>query len=116
MKTMKTMKTNGAPATLGAMFGRVLSVASSNKTTMTRLAALSMLERGPSNITALAGMLCQSPAAATGLVDRLESDGLLVRYRDPMGDRREILLRLTPQGQELITALLSAMSGEEVAV
>src|SRR5689334_12829087 len=42
-----------------------------------------------------------SRATVTGLLDRLEAEGLLTRAIDPH-DRRCFILRLTPKGRELI--------------
>ena len=62
-------------------------------------------------------------ANITRLVDRLEEAGHVVRDNDP-GDRRVLLAKLTPQGQELfdrfvpahrawVTQLMSCLSADE---
>ncbi|MFI1177902.1 MarR family winged helix-turn-helix transcriptional regulator [Streptomyces melanogenes] len=47
----------------------------------------------------LAEKLVMSPAAITGRLDSLEQSGLLERQRVP-GDRRRILVELTPAGRQ----------------
>lgn len=46
----------------------------------------------------------------TGLVDRLESEGLIVR-ESADGDRRVTIARLTPRGQETFAAMARAHEG-----
>ena len=46
----------------------------------------------------------------TGLVERLESDGLVLR-ETPDGDRRVTVARLTPKGEELFGAMAAAHEG-----
>jgi DNA-binding MarR family transcriptional regulator len=41
----------------------------------------------------------------TRLVDRLEKLGLVTRRRDPEGDRRQVLVEITPAGKEKIRPL-----------
>ena len=58
-------------------------------------------------IRAVAERLCVQHHTAVALVDRLEDRGLLARERSTL-DRREVLLRLTDAGAELL-AQLSAL-------
>ena len=50
---------------------------------------------------ALAKGMSLSPATVTGILDRLESRGLVVRERR-VEDKRTVVVRLTPAGRELI--------------
>jgi DNA-binding MarR family transcriptional regulator len=73
--------------------------------------------------TALARWMMLSSAAMTNRVDRLEAAGLVERRPDP-GDRRGVLVALTPDGKRVVDAavadhvenerrLLEALSEEE---
>lgn len=53
--------------------------------------------------TRLAAMINFDRPTLTGVIDRLEAKGLLVREPDP-GDRRARLLFLTPEGKEMLDA------------
>jgi DNA-binding MarR family transcriptional regulator len=65
---------------------------------LTQLTLLSHLEKvGSLSMTELAEHMGVTVAGATGLVDRLERDGLVARARDER-DRRLVLVQLTPQG------------------
>lgn len=68
-------------------------------TTLPRFDVMAALSRSPQGLkmSALSGVLRVSNGNVTGIVDRLEVDGLVVR--EPVeGDRRAYLVRLTPQG------------------
>ncbi|TDD79310.1 MarR family transcriptional regulator [Actinomadura rubrisoli] len=69
----------------------------------TQLRALFILERGPVNVSSLAAELGALVSSASRLCDRLEASGLLLR--DPGRDRREVSVRLTTEGQELLDRL-----------
>ncbi|WP_131737890.1 MarR family winged helix-turn-helix transcriptional regulator [Actinomadura roseirufa] len=69
----------------------------------TQLRALFVLERGPVNVSSLAAELEALVSSASRLCDRLEASGLLLR--DPGRDRREVTVRLTPDGQALLDRL-----------
>lgn len=69
----------------------------------TQLRALFVLERGPVNISRLAGELGALVSSASRLCDRLEAAGLLTR--DPGRDRRQVTVRLSGDGQELLDRL-----------
>jgi DNA-binding MarR family transcriptional regulator len=56
--------------------------------------------------------LMLSSAGMTSRLDRLESRGLVTRQADP-GDRRGILVQLTPKGRELVDAAVAANTEEE---
>ncbi|QKW39688.1 MarR family transcriptional regulator [Actinomadura sp. NAK00032] len=69
----------------------------------TQLRALLVLERGPVNISSLAGELGALVSSASRLCDRLEASGLLAR--DPGRDRREVTVRLSADGRALVGRL-----------
>ncbi len=70
--------------------------------TIRQLAVLeAILHRGPMTQRALGRKILTSPGNLTAVIDRLEAAGLV--QRDPCpGDRRAVLLALTPAGQALI--------------
>ena len=55
-------------------------------------------------IGAIAERLCVQPHTVVALVDKVEEAGLLVRVRSAK-DRREVLLRLTLEGESLLAGL-----------
>jgi DNA-binding MarR family transcriptional regulator len=63
-------------------------------------------------IRAVAERLCVQHHTAVALVDRLEDRGLITRERNAL-DRREVLLRLTDAGAELLQEL-SALHREQL--
>jgi DNA-binding MarR family transcriptional regulator len=70
-------------------------------TTLPRFDVLAALHRsgGGLKMSELSGVLRVSNGNVTGIVDRLVADGLVIRL--PVdGDRRAMLVRLTPRGQE----------------
>jgi DNA-binding MarR family transcriptional regulator len=75
---------------------------------------LHLIEPGqPMPMGRLARRLACDASNVTGLVDRLESRGL-VRRRPSDEDRRVKVLDLTPAGSRLRTALLTRMTGRHV--
>ncbi|MEU8342021.1 DNA-binding transcriptional regulator, MarR family [Actinomadura meyerae] len=68
-----------------------------------QLRALLVLERGPVNVSRLAGELGALVSSASRLCDRLEASGLLAR--DSGRDRREVTVRLSADGRELVGRL-----------
>jgi DNA-binding MarR family transcriptional regulator len=74
--------------------------------TMPQVRALfALLQSGDARMGALAGQLGVSLSSATGLVDRLVEKGLVERWVDP-DDRRSVVCRLSPAGQDLAERLL----------
>lgn len=65
---------------------------------------LSLLEKDEQNVKDLAERLAIDSSAITGLVDRLEKEGLVERRVDPT-DRRAFQIVLTTKGMELAEAL-----------
>lgn len=69
-----------------------------------QLRVLTVLGRsGPINLTALAGQLGAIPSSASRLCDRLEAAGLLTREVSA-GSRREVSLRVSPEGERRLAA------------
>lgn len=69
----------------------------------TQLRVLFILEHGPMNVSNLAAGMGALVSSASRLCDRLEAAGLLLR--DPGRDRREVTIRLSPDGQSLLDRL-----------
>ncbi len=76
---------------------------------------LRMLGYGPQPMSALAGYLACDASNVTGLVDRLESRGLVER-RGAEHDRRVKLLALTEAGVELRRRLMARMAQPPAAI
>jgi DNA-binding MarR family transcriptional regulator len=79
----------------------------------TDFACLDLIARfgpiGPSALSRLAGI---HPATMTGVLDRLERDGWIIRERDPSAtDRRAVTLRALPARGGEIFALFTEMNG-----
>ncbi len=64
---------------------------------------------GPMRVSDLARQIGVSNPTMTGILDRLEARGLLVRERDQR-DRRVTVVRATPAGEELITRETTPLS------
>ena len=56
------------------------------------------------SMSSIAKMMGHSTAAATGMVDKLQELGYLKRFT-AAADRRKIMVRITPQGKELISRM-----------
>jgi DNA-binding MarR family transcriptional regulator len=84
--------------------GRVRDAAREHGLTFPQAMCLKFLgERGPCMASDLAAELAATPGNVTGVLDRLEEQGLVVRRRDEQ-DRRALRLELTPKGQRLVRA------------
>lgn len=76
--------------------------------TLVQLRALVLLDgHGQLNAGKLAELLGVSPSTVTGLCDRLAAKDLIVRAQ-PLGNRREVVVRLAPSGQTLVETATSA--------
>ncbi len=77
----------------------------SGRLSLVHLNVLMLLdEDGPMPMRGLAEALDVSQASATGIVDRMEQRGLVVRERDDQ-DRRIVRVGITDEGQALIAGL-----------
>ncbi len=77
----------------------------SGRLSLVHLNVLMLLDdEGPMPMRGLAEALDVSQASATGIVDRMEQRGLVVRERDDQ-DRRVVRVSITEQGQALIAGL-----------
>jgi DNA-binding MarR family transcriptional regulator len=75
------------------------------------LACLDLIARyGPIGPSALAKRAGTHPATMTGMLDRLESGGWIVRERDP-DDRRAVVVRVLPDRGSEIFGLYGGMRG-----
>ncbi|MER6142800.1 MarR family transcriptional regulator [Streptomyces sparsogenes] len=80
--------------------------------TLTQLRALVVLDGcGPAKLAELAAGLGVNPSTALRTVARLESRGLVDRQVNP-DSRREVVLRLTDGGAELVARVLEYRRGE----
>jgi DNA-binding MarR family transcriptional regulator len=64
---------------------------------------LALSDSGPLPQSKLANAILVKPSTITGVIDRLEQKGLVVRERD-VKDRRVVSIRLTDAGQELVNS------------
>ncbi len=73
--------------------------------TVAQLRVLIVLRHGgPSPMSSLAASARVVPSSATGIVDNLVGRGLVLREDDPR-DRRRVICRLSPAGQEMVDGL-----------
>ena len=73
--------------------------------TVAQLRVLVLLrDGGPTTMSALAASARVVPSSATGIVDNLVGRGLVLREADQM-DRRRVICRLSPEGQEMVNSL-----------
>ena len=81
-------------------------------TTLPRFDVLAMLDRRPAGLrmSELSRQLMVSNGNVTGIVDRLEQEGLVSREA-VAGDRRATLVRLTAQGKALMDEMVTAHAG-----
>ena len=92
----------------------------------TDLRCLDWLVDGPRSAGQVSEATGLSSAATTTLIDRLEQKGFVQRVRDP-GDRRRVLVELSPEGAERVgryygpmvregSELLRNLSAEQIEV
>ena len=86
-------------------------VAERHSLTPAQARLLCTLAGGPRGMTELAGLLGVEKAALTGLADRAEQRGLLLRVRVP-GDRRAISVALTAGGLDAARAFHRELCAE----
>lgn len=68
-----------------------------------------VFQHGPLSPTVLASRIGLHPATMTGVLDRLERGGWIVRERDP-GDRRSVLVRASPERAGEVYRLYDGMN------
>jgi DNA-binding MarR family transcriptional regulator len=94
----------------GALGPSVPMESLSSDMTVAQLRALLALHTdGPTKMSSLASVLNVALSSATGVMDNLVKKELVVREDDPQ-DRRLVICKLSPAGQELINKLW--VSGE----
>jgi DNA-binding MarR family transcriptional regulator len=78
---------------------------------------LLLAEAQPEALTAgqIAGLTGLTTGAVTGVIDRLEDAGFVVRERDP-GDRRRVIVRLVPEALARTQPMFSGMIGDMLAL
>ena len=72
-----------------------------------------IFQHGDLSLSELSKRMYLHPSTMTGVVDRLEKKGFVVRKRDE-GDRRVIKLQLTPQGAHLIKKAPNPIQGKMI--
>ena len=83
---------------------------------VTDLKTLDILQRvGPVTAGDIAAQTSLASASVTSLIDRLEKKGLVRRTRDPAGDRRRVVVKLTPKLGETIAPLFESLSRRMLA-
>jgi len=95
--------------TSGRIYGALnptirLELLSSDITVAQLRVLLILLTDGPSRMSAIASILDVALSTATGIVDNLVKKELVVREADP-NDRRLVICKLAPAGQELMNGL-----------
>ena len=78
----------------------VMNRLSSFELTTPQFRVLRQLSPSPRSASELAALLGVTPGNLTGILDRLEQEGLLGRGRGQ--DRRSLQVRITPAGEELL--------------
>jgi len=77
----------------------------SSDLTVAQLRVLLVLySAGPSRMSAIASVIDIALPTATGIVDKLVNKGLVIRETDTQ-DRRQVICRLSPAGQDTINRL-----------
>ncbi|RIH87110.1 Transcriptional activatory protein BadR [Meiothermus luteus] len=81
-------------------------------TTLPRFDLLAQLERHPEGLRMgeLSQRMMVTTGNVTGIADQLEAEGLVRRESDPK-DRRSVVLRLTPKGREVFSAMAKVHEG-----
>jgi DNA-binding MarR family transcriptional regulator len=95
-----------------ALQHRYESVAAEHGLTRQQATILGLLEE-PQPMSALADVLHRVASNITGMVDRLERQGLVQRERDS-ADRRVVVISTTPAGRELYSRFESSLYNEDL--
>ncbi|MGH3734886.1 MAG: MarR family winged helix-turn-helix transcriptional regulator [Micromonosporaceae bacterium] len=84
--------------------------------TLPQFRALVVLaSRGPMKLVGLAAQLGVNPSTATRMADRLESAGMIDRRVNP-DTRREVVLRLTGEGRQVVDGVTARRRAEIAAI
>lgn len=106
-----TLAVMAASRLLVAISARALAY-TDDSLTLPQLRTLVVLDTcGPVKLAALATTLGVNPSTALRMVERLESVGLMDRKTNP-DNRREVILRLTPAGRDLVERVLTHRRAE----
>ncbi|WP_051865415.1 MarR family winged helix-turn-helix transcriptional regulator [Streptomyces griseus] len=101
-----TLSVMAASRLLVAVSARALA-STDDTLTLPQLRALVVLDTcGPVKLAAMAATLGVNPSTALRMVERLESAGHMDRKTNP-DNRREVILRLTPSGRDLVGRVLA---------
>jgi DNA-binding MarR family transcriptional regulator len=101
-----TLAVMAASRLLVAVSARALA-STDDTLTLPQLRALVVLNTcGPVKLAAMAATLGVNPSTALRMVERLESAGHMDRRTNPE-NRREVVLRLTPAGRDLVERVLA---------
>jgi DNA-binding MarR family transcriptional regulator len=99
---------------LVAISARSLAATAEERVTLPQFRMLVLLAgHGETNLVTLADSLAVNPSTALRMVDRLVDGGFVTRRVNP-ASRREVLLRLTPTGRQIVTEV-RARRREEIA-
>lgn len=94
------------------MFRLLSPVVKSNNISITELIILWKINKnGPCRTTDIAREVGMPPSTLTGVFDRLEAHGYLVRSHDSQ-DRRSVLVAGTPRLAEMIDSVIQKADGE----
>lgn len=106
-----TLAVMAASRLLIAVSARALA-STDDSLTLPQLRALVVLDTcGPVKLAAMAATLGVNPSTALRMVERLESVGLIDRKTNP-DNRREVILRLTQTGHDLVERVLTHRRSE----
>lgn len=106
-----TLAVMAASRLLIAISARAL-VSTDDTLTLPQLRALVVLDTcGPVKLAAMAATLGVNPSTALRMVERLEAVHLIDRKTNP-DNRREVILRLTPAGRDLVERVLAHRRSE----
>ncbi len=94
------------PTFLGAMLRRERNAVSQGIITLPQFLGLGFLRKNPgSPVKAFADTLGLKPSSASGLIDRMVKNGLILRVHSKT-DRRVILLTLKAKGERMVDEIL----------
>lgn len=100
---------------LVAVSARSLAAVEETMTLPQFRAMVVLASRGPMKLVGLAEQLGVNPSTATRMADRLESAGMIDRRVNP-DSRREVVLRLTPAGRQVVDGVTARRRQEIAAI